>query len=93
VNIAAETITWNDAIHIFEKATGKTFEKVPLTVEALKKKIAENPNPWGTIVEQLQLVLALGAAELTDVNYQKFIKNPPKLLHLSEFAAQLTSHK
>lgn len=90
VNVVGDTVTLNQAIELFEKATGKTFTKTTLTVDDLKKAIASNPNPWGTIVEQLQLTLATGNAFVEDVNYKSFVD--AKLTTLAEYVNVVAKH-
>jgi len=91
VNIVGDTITWNHAIESFEKATGKTFKKTPFPVTDIKKIIDSDPNPWNTIVPQLQLVLATGNAEVPHPNIQDFVSTV-KLTKFDEFVAQVTKH-
>lgn len=60
VNLAASTVSWNEAIAAFEKATGKTFEKKIIPLADLEKEIKANPNPFATVVQQLKLILGRG---------------------------------
>jgi hypothetical protein len=66
VNIQGDAIAWNDGIVAFEKASGATFERQTVSVEAQAKlteqlaaEMARNPaNFFGWYAAKLKLVLA-----------------------------------
>lgn len=66
VKVAGSTKTWNEVIDLIEEAQGAKYERTYVPISEVKAKIDADPNPWGTIVEQLQLTQGEGYAEITE---------------------------
>eukprot|EP00835_Amoeboradix_gromovi_P005164 NODE_460_length_8176_cov_0.585737.p3 type:complete len:283 gc:universal NODE_460_length_8176_cov_0.585737:539-1387(+) len=58
VQVAGDTKTFSDMVHIIEKATKATWTVTYIPVSEIQKKVDGNSNPWETIPEQLKILFA-----------------------------------
>jgi hypothetical protein len=86
VKLVGDTLTWNQVIEVLENHTGKKFERIVIPLSELEKTIKSNPNPFGTIPEQLGLVIGRGEAVLEPAEQSHYSNYHFKTL--KEFVAQ-----